>query len=470
MKRKLLGLFLALAVADVAMAGGLLTNTNQNVAFLRNPCRDASIGIDGVYNNPAGLSFLSNGWHLSLNVQSVFQTRTIDTQNPLYVNGINNGGKDTKRFEGKAQAPVAPSLQLAYVKDRWAISTSFAITGGGGKCTFDDGLGTFENVVSSLPGLINQGTQAAYEMDAADGRYSSDMYMRGKQYYYGLQLGVNYKITDNLSAYLGGRLILADCNYYGYVDNIMIGTTPQAQKGMGLPEQAPIGKFNPLLADGIRLDCDQSGWSFMTVLGLDYKLEKWNFAAKYEFYGRMHLKNQSSLSAEYVAKLAALSPSVGETLGEFVDGAKIDADVPSLLTLGVQYSFLPNLRGSIGYHHFFDKHASQYNHREKYLDEGTNEYLAGVEWDINKTVTASAGFQSTNYGFGDNSKFLKDISFTTSSCSVGAGAEIRITPKTRINLAYFHTFYKEYKNKQTGYTDTYNRTNDVIGVGLDLDF
>ncbi len=30
--------------------------------------------------------------------------------------------------------------------------------------------------------------------------YSLDSYMRGRQYYYGFQIGAAYKITDNLSA------------------------------------------------------------------------------------------------------------------------------------------------------------------------------------------------------------------------------------------------------------------------------
>ena len=47
-----------MAAAECATAGGLLTNTNQNIAFLRNPARDAAIGIDGVYSNPAGVVFL----------------------------------------------------------------------------------------------------------------------------------------------------------------------------------------------------------------------------------------------------------------------------------------------------------------------------------------------------------------------------------------------------------------------------
>ena len=58
-------------------AGGLLTNTNQSVEFLRNPARDAAIGIDGVYSNPAGVAFLCEGIHLSLNLQNAHQTRTV---------------------------------------------------------------------------------------------------------------------------------------------------------------------------------------------------------------------------------------------------------------------------------------------------------------------------------------------------------------------------------------------------------
>ena len=72
-------LALALAAADATFAGGLLTNTNQNIAFLRNPAREAAIGIDGVYSNPAGVVFLGEGFHLSVNLQNAHQTRTIET-------------------------------------------------------------------------------------------------------------------------------------------------------------------------------------------------------------------------------------------------------------------------------------------------------------------------------------------------------------------------------------------------------
>ena len=70
-------LALCLSMATIGKAGGFLTNTNHNIAFNRNFARVGTIGIDGVYSNPAGVAFLSNGFHLSLNVQNVFQTREI---------------------------------------------------------------------------------------------------------------------------------------------------------------------------------------------------------------------------------------------------------------------------------------------------------------------------------------------------------------------------------------------------------
>ena len=60
-----------LAMTTPLQAGGLLTNTNQNIAFNRNFARVGAIGIDGVYFNPAGVAFLEQGFHLSLNFQNV---------------------------------------------------------------------------------------------------------------------------------------------------------------------------------------------------------------------------------------------------------------------------------------------------------------------------------------------------------------------------------------------------------------
>ena len=146
-KLKLVCVAIAMACAAPSFAGGLLTNTNQHVAFNRMMSREASIGIDGVYYNPAGVVFMGDGHHLAINWQLAYQTRTIENDYALFTNNVNNP-TTPRKFEGKAFAPIIPSFQYAYNKGKWSFQANFALTGGGGKCTFDDGLGSFEKIVS----------------------------------------------------------------------------------------------------------------------------------------------------------------------------------------------------------------------------------------------------------------------------------------------------------------------------------
>ena len=86
------------SILNFIHAGGMMSNTNQNAAFIRNPARDGAIGIDGVYSNPAGVALMPEGWHMSLNWQLAWQRRIVDTQNPVFVRDANNGGKDSKHY------------------------------------------------------------------------------------------------------------------------------------------------------------------------------------------------------------------------------------------------------------------------------------------------------------------------------------------------------------------------------------
>lgn len=428
--------------ATTASAGGYLTNTNQSVSFLRNPARDAVIAINGAYSNPAGLGFMSNGWHLGFDIQSAYQTRSDAAFfAPLAlgtVNGVHNATDGRKDFEGKAKAPVIPSFDLARVGDKWFASFHFGITGGGGKCKFSDGLPSFESQVAMLPVLVgaitgNPQTVAGYSMDTR---------MQGRQYYFGGQFGVGYKITPKFNVSVGGRVVYAQCNYYGYVRNIGLSVnTPNGVVSMpattffesqGMPDFAG-------LVQNKELNCDQQGWGFTPILSVNYKLGDVNLAAKYEFKTRLRLKNHTGQNTSGLA--------------EYNDGAEIPADIPAILTLGAEYKVLDNLRVSTGFHYYFDKQATQYESREEHLKKGGWEFLAGAEMDLNDKWTISAGWQTTNYGMGENSKFISDMSFVTNSNSVGIGARFQLREKVALNVAYFKTFYKHYERK---HEDFYN--------------
>ena len=138
---------------------------------------------------------------------------------------------------------------------------------------------------------------------------------------------------------------------------------------------------------------------------------------------------------------------------EYDDGKKVKADIPAILTLGAQYSPIKRVRLNAGFHYYFDKQATQNENRHDYLENGGWEVLAGAEFDVNKRWTVSAGWQTTNYGLGKNSKFISDMSFVTNSNSVGLGARFQLRKKVALNIAYFKTFYKHYERKHEDFYD-----------------
>lgn len=343
-KFKTVCLTAAIASSSATFAGGLLTNTNQHVAFNRMMSREASIGIDGVYYNPAGVVFMGEGSHLAINWQAAWQTRTINNDYKLFTNNVNNP-TTPRDFKGKAVAPVIPSFQYAYNKGRWSLQGNFALTGGGGKCTFDNGLGSFEKIVSEtamgaiglasavdyaankmlVPGSINpDGTinNAKYkQMFTSDGAfgskgaYSFNSYMHGRQYYFGLSAGAAYKVTDNFSVYAGLRGIYATCNYYGYVEDIKVGNMP-------LYQVLDPSKEN---SANIELSCDQSGIGFTPMLAVDYKAGRWNFSAKYEFKTRMRLKNKS---VNQLPSIGNLDDNLKNQMNKLFTGTFMAAGMP----------------------------------------------------------------------------------------------------------------------------------------------
>ena len=505
--------------------------------------REASIGIDGVYYNPAGVVFLGDGHHLSINWQLAYQDRTIKNDYSLFTNNVNNP-ITPREFNGEAFAPVIPSFQYAYNKGRWSFQGNFALTGGGGKCTFDNGLGSFERIVAetamaacglarTVDGALGSVLGREVSMFGSDqafgagGKYSYNSYMHGRQYYFGLSLGAAYKVSDNFSVFGGVRGIYATTNYYGYVEDIKVGNMPLYMV------------LDPTKKDAanIELSCDQSGIGFTPIIGVDFKTGKWNFSAKYEFKTRMRLKNKSvnlvpsignlpaNLSSQMTQILTAQFTQAGlpaeqaaakaeaaatavlanqtvqktmlglknqfdteldEAIGEYADGKKIAADIPAYLSVGVGYSPIDPLRINVGFHFFDDKNAKAYNNRQEKLDHGTLEYNAGVEYDINKKFTVSAGWQSTNYGLPEeeattskDKRFMDDKSFVTSSNSVGLGGVWHFNKKMSFTVAYFHTFYQHKKTTESvelmpgnaiNYSADYSRNNNVFAAGIDINF
>ena len=499
------------AMTTTATAGGILTNTNQSIDFLRNPARDAAIGLDGVYSNPAGVAFLPEGFHLGFNWQYAHQTRTITSNNPVFALGRKNGGLTKKTFEGVADAPCIPSIQAAYNKGDWSIQFNFSVPGGGGSCEFADGLGSFESVVggiaNQLAGLDKLATALGQTAPGVSG-YDMDGYMQGRQYYFGFQLGAAYKITPDLSVYGGLRLLYGNATYKAKISNIQVKTaggyvdfgsfmqsatalvdggistvnTNLAQvndkisqygelpelvamkaqlEGLGAQLQGTSQSLNALqkYSQGVNLLCNQSSVGVAPIIGIDYRFGKFNIAAKYEFKTQIHMKNESTVNE--ASEIAAVN--------KFRDGEKVDEDSPAQLAVGAMWNVTDAVRLNLGYHHFFDKKASWYNNSQDLLGGDTNEYLAGAEWDITDRLTVSGGVQVTRYQLTD--EYMNDMSFVVNSSSVGFGFNYKASDIVTLKAGYFQTNYENYDRvtyKEPLISDSFTRTNRVLGIGCEL--
>ena len=506
MKKSLLASLVLMLSVLSATAGGILTNTNQSVLFLKNPARDAAIGLDGVYSNPAGVVFMPEGFHVAFNWQYAHQTRTITSTNPVFKLGRKNNGSEVKEFEGVADAPIIPSLQAAYNKGNWSIQGNISVPGGGGACEFGDGLGSFESVVGNIAHMLEPLGAQGYDMDG---------FMRGRQYYFGFQLGAAYKITSDLSVYGGLRMLYGDATYKAKINNIQVkteggyvdfadfmqGATATVAGGLelvnaglaqvnagiaqyeaaGVPVPAELATTQQQLmakqaqlegtqqslnklqkyAQGVNLLCNQTSLGVAPVIGVDYKTGRFNFAAKYEFKTQVRMKNESTVNE--ASEIAAVN--------KFRDGEEVNEDMPALLTIGAQWSPVDAVRINLGWHHYFDKQADWYNNTQDLLDHNSNEYLAGIEWDVTDKLNVSGGGQLTRYGLSD--QYMNDMSFVVNSYSLGLGFSYKVKPNITLSAAYFQTMYDKYNRTNyptEGVSDTFTRTNRVLGVGCQLDF
>ena len=453
MKKLFLTTILAIA-GMTAHAGGLMTNTNYHIAFDRMFARGATTEIDAAYSNPAGLAWGHEGWQLSLNFQKPWQYRDIEASVPGYL-----GTSFDKKYNGVASAPIVPALFASYKKDRLAISGMIGIVGSGGFVEYDEGIPMFEVPLRALL------AQAGMMPNA----YAYSANMKGKQYIYGAQVNVAYKINDYFAAAIGLR-----GNYYDGYNRGFVNAS------------IPTGNID--LID-LRLDCIQRGFGVAPIVSIDYHNGPLTIAARYEFRTKISTENDTKeLSARIKntdPATASLMPYIegdlalqqfGDKVAAYQDGTEVRYDMPSLLVAAVGYEFTPNFRAALEYHFFDDTHAKMYGGREKTLDHGTHEILAGVEYDINEKFTVSCGGQRTDYGLSD--AYQQNTSFACDSYSVGLGGAWNINEKMRLNVSYFCSLYSDYKKgplqnyQGTPYTgtETYSRTNHVIGVGLDYKF
>jgi len=486
-KTILFGIFHLMAV-PLLFAGGILTNANQSAQYVRMLSRNASIQVDAVYFNPAGVVKLEDGFHFALNNQSIFQTKTIENRFPLL---------NTSTYKGDVSVPVFPSGFAVYKRDKLALSFGFGPNSGGGTAEYNTGLPSFETSIAQIPLNLRE---AGIEADA----YSADLYFNGESVFWGGQFNLSWAFSDVVSGAVGVRMILAGNDYQGHikrvsvitggesvlVKDLMTGLAAQASAGAtafgNYPASAPMpdalaaqygfptgttfgvaasvmsGKAAQATASAAAaadryVDLEQKGTGFTPIIGLDIQpSDKLNIGLKYEFKTKLEMENHTEQ----------------DDLGVYPDGAKFRNDLPAILTAGVDYKLLDNFRISGSFNHYFDQGAD-WAGKEDEIDKNLYELALGMEYQLTDKTAVSAGVMHSETGVGQG--YQTDIGYSLSSNTVGFGMQFHINDRFDLDLGGLFTVYRPsgkeitYMNgdKNLGtYKEIYSKTNLDFAIGL----
>jgi long-chain fatty acid transport protein len=491
MKRMNLLVIGMLVSSQILLAGGLVTNTNGSAAWARMLSRNATLGVDAVYFNPAGLAQLKNGLHLSISNQTIFQTRSI-TSDFTYLTG------SPKSYEADLMAPIFPSIYAAFKMDKWTFSGGFNIIGGGGSADFPGGLPSFEIPISSMVPLL-QGALAPIDAGIVGAGYPDpgfrnvtgyhlDASMMGTSAYMGYQLGATYAVNDMFSVFLGARMVMAKNTYEGSLTGVTVDA-PAAYGGTMTPgDYLRIVALSPYLASdpitqailngtatGLdiatadkQLDAIQTGTGFTPIIGVNVHLsDMLNIAAKYEHHTKIELTNETKV----------------DDVNMFPDGEKVRADLPGMFSLGVELKPIDKLKASVSFNYFLDKSAyygdtlgGEQINSQYIIDQNGYTISAGLEYKLLGMLGISAGYSTGNNGVNDD--YQSDLTYALKSQTVGAGVFVNVGEMVTINAGVAFVMYDDYTKSQSylpsgfpqpvPYSNTFGKNTTIIAVGVDI--
>ena len=513
-------------MVNAAFSIGLLTNTNQSAKFIRMMSRNASLDIDAVYYNPAGLTKLENGWHFSINNQSIYQTKIIDSKFP----DLNDG-----HYEGTVEAPIFPSAFAVYKKDKWAYSFGFGPIGGGGSAVFDRGIPSFEiPIVKAAAALGGIGVAG----------YDADLMLDGSSIFWGLQFGATYQINEVFSVYGGVRYTPATNAYLGSIKDIefMVGgemvnasdythavsleaagasqlfyggassvqpvidggggaynlselegagfitavEKAQLEGGLtmlGVPqEQIDVMPVTTIQSTyntaGALYDATATGLAGASVDLADKEVDVEQTGAGFTPILGLNISPNENLNIglryEHKTYLTLTNSTTVDDLGLFPNGGEVNSDVPGMFGAGIGYTDNDWFEVQLSFNMSFDKGVDWGNnirsgaHRE--IENNSYDIGLGAQYNITKKFSISAGGSYNSYGIADN--YQSDFSWANSSVAVGGGIMWKLTDQLTLDAGISTVFYQDSEvtfvdpDLQTPYQETYGKETLSFAVGL----
>ncbi|PKP34039.1 MAG: hypothetical protein CVU00_08565 [Bacteroidetes bacterium HGW-Bacteroidetes-17] len=522
-----------------AFSGGIVTNYNQSAAYIRMFARDATTEIDAVFYNPAGLTKLRDGWHFSFSGQNLTQTRTVNSTFPYlngadfegeakvpifpsfytaykkgkfaFSFGFNpvggggtatyNSGLPTMEIPFSTLVPKLAALGVTGYSANMMFkgySVNFGFQGGV-SYEINENISVFGGLRYVMASTTYEGYVKDVKVTTAAGPVRADDFMNGvaAQATAGATLATNASIGMNPLVANFGTLTFAQVEEAGYIDPVtratleggllQFGFTQAQIDGMSMTiaqasyngaaqnltsQATQLTASAVLMADQVA-DVKQTGSGVTPILGanLSFLENNLNIGIKYEFQTNIEVTNETAAGKGFTIGLT----ETGAKIEMFPNGAKTNADMPALLSIGFEYKLSDPLKFSAGYHTYFDGKAGWAGTgNTSKIDKNSIELAAGLEYKISDKLLISGGYLRTSTGA--NALYMSDITHTMSSNSGSIGGAYNVSDALRINFGIAYTKYvtatydKTYNLSGTNvsYKESYGRDNLTIAIGIDF--
>ncbi|MCU0576408.1 MAG: hypothetical protein MUD15_06240 [Desulfobacterota bacterium] len=439
MKRNL---FFAVIITGLFLSYGsvfaqIYNQTCQSAEYARTLNRNASTdATDIVVYNPAGLTDLSDGFHINVSNQVWVRRPSHTFDDPL--------GDGQLTFEQEGTDWFIPNLHAAFKQGNWSVFGAVYIPGGGASVDYPDGSfstralgagiigpgGPFENIYNGI----------------------SDEYLKGSSLYLAVSIGGAYRLSKTISV-AGGIRSLSVAN--------------SIEGSLTLTD----GLLGPLTQDvPLKVDVKETGQGWGGVVGIQVKpVDGLNVA--------LHCETPIKLRLETDIREG---DNISEEAGLFMDGQKNRRDFPAMIGLGASYRFIPEFRSEVNFNYWFQKAADW--GKAQNGDDMSN--LAGDSWSIGTAcaymltprLEISSGVLYTWYDFGDideyysNSLGAIEVFYADDVMySVGFGYEV-VTGLT-LNFGIGWIFYKsETVKTPQGEVKMSNTSSSAMALGVDYSF
>ena len=416
MKKRLGLLALTAVLTSVAYGASIDHIQTYTPEYLGNQAQNGMVNNASVYYNPAGIVNLEKGTYVHVGAQLAVGHEKMEYK-----------GED---YKADLFQPI-PNFAMYKVEDDSALYWTFGGIAGGGDLKYDNGIPGGKSIPDIIagtplgPALTNLNT---------DGTKAE-----GKNLYAQTTLGKVWKIDNNLSLAVAGRLVYGIRELKG--DLYLKGKNNITQQEF---------------TESAHIDSERTAWGYGAQLGLNYQVtEKLNLAMRYDT--KINLNFEAKGSKKDIEKLGEGFPLTGGGLGfedfysEYTIGTKTRRDLPAILAAGMSYKVTDNWIVALSGNYYFNKDAkmdktkksehpllADTNFVEAEYDNGWElaigtEYRFSPKWAVLGSINyADTGAKVTSYD---------DVEYGLNSVTLGTGLKYNPDETSEWVFTVCHFFY-----------------------------